>query len=72
MENDTMELSVKRLTQGCCIFFNPIDTDIQLCFKGGFDRGRQVKSDDVGIIIMLQKITVDSEQMIIVTKNNIE
>ena len=72
MEYNTMKLSVKRLTQGCCIFFYPINTDVQLCFKRRLAGGRKIKSDDICIIIVLQEIAVDPEQMIIVTKNNIE
>jgi len=72
VEDDTMKLPVKRLTQRGCVFFNPIDADVQFCFKGRLAGGRKIKGDDVCIIIMLQEVAVDVEQMIIVTKNNIQ
>ena len=72
MEDDTMKLSVKRLAERCCVFFNPVDTDVQLCFKGRLAGGRKIKGDDVCIIVVFQEVAVDTEQVIIVTKNNIQ
>ena len=72
MEDDTMQLSVKRLTQGCCVFFYPINADVQLCFEGRFAGGRKIKSDDIGIVIVLKKISVNPEQILITAKNDIE
>lgn len=43
MEYDTMKLSVKRLTQGCCVFFYPVNTDIELCFEGALLEGERSK-----------------------------
>ena len=72
MEDNTMELSIKRLTQVCGIFFYPVNTDVQLCFKGCFAGGRKIKGDDVCIVIVLEKISVNPEQMLVAAKNDIE
>lgn len=72
VEDDTVQFSVKGLTEGYCIFFYPVNTDVQLCFEGCFAGGRKIKSDDVCIVIVLEKISVNPEQMLIAAKNDIE
>ena len=72
MEDNTMELSVKRLSKRSRIFLDAVNTDVEFCFKGCLTGRRKIKGDDVCIIIMLQVIAVDPEQMLIAAKNNIE
>lgn len=72
MEDDTVQLSVKRLTQGFGIFFYTVNTDVQLCFEGCLAGSRKIKGDDVCIVIMLKKVAVNPEQMLVAAKNDIE
>jgi hypothetical protein len=58
---------LKRLFEGNGVFFYPVDADKNFTFY--FIFVRIIKCDDVGIKIVVQKLSVNVQQVIIRTKN---
>lgn len=68
MEDDPVKLPAERLVKVLGIVPNPVDADIDLPHNGLTGFGK-VKSDDVGVVIMLQVCLVNFQQGLIRTKD---
>lgn len=58
MENDPMEFLINGGTKGSGIVFHSVDTDIDFCLEQILFF-REIKSDDIGVIIMGKVFFVD-------------
>lgn len=57
VENDAVEFRLK----GCCLGFgvitHPVEADVDFCRDLG--RLRKIKGDDVGVVVVVQKLPID-------------
>lgn len=71
MKNHPVKLLFYRNTQGFRIVPHPVNTDINLPTKAG--RGfRKIKSDDIGVEIVLEILAVDIQQVLICAEDIIK
>ena len=71
MNDYPVKLPVKALSQVPRILPNPINRDINLALQW-LRLPAQFKADDVGVIVVLQKLLIDIQHAFIIAENKIE